>query len=362
MPYFHQLLLSFLFSTVLVLPQLHFVISLNSAKEISSQKTDSQNCANAFLKPRICAKDDDDDARHAASNSIYRLVKVDGVKVGHVREMKLNEDKTHRVVTRSLRPLLFEIPEFLSRKECEHFIQITQRQHLKDSETVFGRGEGAKRSEFEKTLNGRNLTFEKAALCRRIQRPNNDADRNGKMSLQEFIAFIDYEKHVHPTSEDALPIFRLLDADLDGFVLEEECLSLTEAAYVEFLYHIEELKIHPRYYIRFSETATLPAHDPLVRNLRDRIAKLTGLSRTLIEKSEPIQVRNSPCVSNFNMQSRKREKYQHAVGHLSLSGAKHARRPPRAEVAGTRKGLAKLGNIVAERLLRVQMFPSLGTH
>lgn len=292
MPYFHKLLLvlAAAVETVLILPQLQSVNCLSSEQEMTSNKTGSQNCAKTFLKPRICAKEGDHDARYMSSNLIYRLVKLDGVKVGHVREMNLSEDKTHRVVTRSLRPLTFEIPEFLSRKECDYFIQVSQKQHLKCSETVYGRGEGAERKEFEKKLTNRNLTFEKAVFCRRIQRSNYDSNRDGKMSLEEFIAFMDYDRHVHPTSEDALSIFRQLDVDFDGFILAEECLNLTDGGFVEFLYHIEELKLDPRYFIRFSETATLPKQDPLLRTLRDRIAKLTGLSRTLIEKSEPVQV------------------------------------------------------------------------
>lgn len=222
---------------------------------------------------------------------MYRLVRLDGVKVGHVRELNLSEDKTYRVVTRSLRPLLFQIPEFLSRKECDEVIQITQKQHLKDSETVYGKAEGIPREEFEKSLNGRNLSFERAALCRRMFRSANlDKDKDRKISLQEFITMMDREKRVHPTNEDARPIFRLFDVDLDGFIVPEECVNLTNAVYSEFLYHLEELKLTPRYYLRFSETASLPRNEPLVKTLQERIAKLTGLSRRLIEKSEPIQV------------------------------------------------------------------------
>ena len=294
MTFFELLRLIVLFSIIvaaLCLPQHHFGNGVDVDEEFSRTTKGDQNCAKAFLKPSICAKNGGDDSvGHVASNSIYRLVKLHGVKVGHVREMNLSKKKTHRVVTRSLRPLLFEIPEFLNRKECDHLIQLTQMQHLKNSETVYGRGEGAERIEFEKKMNGRNLTFEKAALCRKIQRQKLDSDRDGKMSLSEFITFVDYEKQVQPTREDALPIFRLLDLDYDGFILPEECLRMTKSAYLEFLYQIEELKFDPRYFIRFSESATLPPQEPLLSPLRDRITRLTGLSRTLIEKSEPIQV------------------------------------------------------------------------
>ena len=242
------LLLSWVIVTTLLVPQIHFVNTLNVDDEITGAKTGFQHCQNTFLKPSICSKNgNNDDARFKSPNSIYRLVKLDGVQVGHIREMNLSEDHTtHPVLTRSLHPLLFEIPDFLSRKECDNLIQLTQTQHLTDSETVYGRGEGAERIELEKRMGGRNLTFEITGLCMRIQRPFYDSDDDGKMSLREFILFIDNEKHVYPTSEDALPIFRLLDLDLDGFISLEECLNLTKSGYLEFLYHTEELKLDPR--------------------------------------------------------------------------------------------------------------------
>ena len=296
MSYFHEirrLFLSFLV-TMVMLPKFYFIHSLSSgqASAISRGNEDSCNYTKKFWKPRICAKNKGrDEAGHSATNAMYRLVRLDGVKVGHVRELNLSEDKTYRVVTRSLRPLLFQIPQFLSRKECDEVIQITQRQHLKDSETVYGKGEGIPMEEFEKSLKGRNMSYEKAALCRRMFRSANlDKDKDRKISLQEFITMIDREKRVHPTNEDARPIFRLFDVDLDGFIVPEECVNLTNAVYSEFLYHLEELKLNPRYYLRFSETASLPRNEPLVKTLQERIAKLTGLSRRLIEKSEPIQV------------------------------------------------------------------------
>ena len=253
-------------------------------------RTLPQNCANEFWQPRICPKDDTQDI---LPDSVFRLVKLNGVKVGHVREMNLTDSKTHRVVTRSLRPLLFEIPEFLSQKECDLFIQLTQERHLADSETIFGRGEGIDRGEFERKLTRKNLTFERKVLCKSLERPCNDLNSDGKISVQEFVEYIDYHKHIHPTKEDASPMFGLLDLDSDGYVVYEECSNTTLDSFVEFLYHIEKLKSNPRYFIRFSESTSLLMDEPIIKSLQERIVKLTGLSRTLIEKSEPIQVSSS---------------------------------------------------------------------
>ena len=284
----HLRLRLFLAVLTLLLSQRPHGLSPSTAKQERARiRTLTQNCANGFLQPRICSKDD---APHIPTDSVFRLVKLNGVKVGHVREMNLTGSKTHRVVTRSLRPLLFEIPEFLSHKECDLFIQLTQERHLTDSQTIFGRGDGIERSEFERKLVSKNLTLERKVFCKSLERPCHDLNSDGKISVQEFVEYIDYKKHIHPTKEDASPMFGLLDLDSDGYVVYEECSNTTLDSFVEFLYHIEKLKSNPRYFIRFSESTSLLMDKPIIKSLQERIVNLTGLSKTLIEKSEPIQV------------------------------------------------------------------------
>lgn len=277
------------FLALLLVYQIYFIKSLSAEKGRSRSNTTqdgSQTCANDFLKPKICPTKNEDRTQDA----FFRLVRLNGVKIGHIREMKLEENKSHRVVTRSFQPLLFEINEFLSHKECDLLIQLSQQSHLKDSLTIKGKGEGIGKEEFVKKLASKNLTLEKTLFCWKLQRPVYDTDRDGKITLQEFIRFVDLEKYVYPTKEDALPIFTLFDFNSDGFVDDKECTEVTNATYVEFLFHVEKLKSDPRYFIRFSESAVLSKDTPVVRSLQRRIAKLTGLSRTLIEKSEEIQV------------------------------------------------------------------------
>jgi len=196
--------------------------------------------------------------------------------------------------------LLFEIPEFLSHKECDLFIQLTQERHLEDSETVFGRGEGIDRREFERKLITKNLTFERKVFCKSLERECNDLNSDGKIGVQEFVEYMDYHKHIHPTKEDASPMFELLDLNSDGYVVYEECSNTTLSSFVEFLYHIEKLKSNPRYFIRFSESTSLPMDKPIIKSSQERIVKLTGLSRTLIEKSEPIQVVRYSVFGHYN--------------------------------------------------------------
>lgn len=289
-PQYPRLRLFLAVATLLLSQRPHGLSSSTAKQERARIRTLPQNCANGFLQPRICPKED---TQHISPDSVFRLVKLKGVKVDHVREMNLTDNKTYRVVTRSLRPLLFEIPEFLSHKECDLFIQLSQERHLADSKTIFGRGEGIDRRDFERKLMRENLTFERKVFCKSLERSCNDLNSDGKISVQEFVEYMDYEKHIHPTKEDASPMFRLLDLDSDGYVVYEECSNTTLDSFVEFLYHIEKLKSNPRYFIRFSESTSLLMDKPIIKSLQERIVKLTGLSRTLIEKSEPIQASSS---------------------------------------------------------------------
>ena len=243
-----------------------------------------------FSAQNICREDD---LKYEETAEDNRLVRLNGVKVGHVQDLQLVDGRIHRVVTRSLRPLLFEIPEFLSPDECDHLIQIAQKEHFYESETVYGKGNGSDREVFEKKMSARDLPRQKATFCSTLLRSFYDSDKNGRINLQELIRYIDEEKYIYPTITDAMPIFRRLDLDLDGAIDREECINLNNSGFVEFLYQIEKLRSLPRYFIRFSESTWIPTNNsgtPFVKRLQERIVKLTRLSKHLVQGSEPIQV------------------------------------------------------------------------
>ncbi|EDO47327.1 predicted protein [Nematostella vectensis] len=55
------------------------------------------------------------------------LTRLDGVKVGHTQEVDLGDDGRRTLITRAMRPLLFEIPDFLSSEECDHIISLANQ-------------------------------------------------------------------------------------------------------------------------------------------------------------------------------------------------------------------------------------------
>ncbi|XP_078365033.1 transmembrane prolyl 4-hydroxylase-like [Oculina patagonica] len=59
-----------------------------------------------------------------------RLFRYDGKKVGYVRHVQLTAGKTHKMITRALKPPVFEIPDFLTKEECEHLTKKAEETGL----------------------------------------------------------------------------------------------------------------------------------------------------------------------------------------------------------------------------------------
>ncbi|XP_015752716.1 PREDICTED: transmembrane prolyl 4-hydroxylase-like [Acropora digitifera] len=62
------------------------------------------------------------------------LPRLDGVKVGHVQRRQLSPGKIHEIKTLSLRPPIFEIPNFLTDDECHMIINLASGVGLDTSE------------------------------------------------------------------------------------------------------------------------------------------------------------------------------------------------------------------------------------
>uniref|UniRef100_A0A3Q2D2U9 Prolyl 4-hydroxylase, transmembrane a n=1 Tax=Cyprinodon variegatus TaxID=28743 RepID=A0A3Q2D2U9_CYPVA len=70
---------------------------------------------------------------YSQSFSLHRL---EGIRVGHVQQVSIVADRTHEMKTLSLKPLLFEIPGFLSEEESRVVVQLAQLKGLMDSQTA----------------------------------------------------------------------------------------------------------------------------------------------------------------------------------------------------------------------------------
>ncbi|KAK7128518.1 hypothetical protein R3I94_016933 [Phoxinus phoxinus] len=66
----------------------------------------------------------------------FQLPRLEGIRVGHVQRVSLVPDRTHNMRTLSLKPLLFEIPGFLSVEESSVVMQLAHLKGLTHSALV----------------------------------------------------------------------------------------------------------------------------------------------------------------------------------------------------------------------------------
>ncbi|PFX19856.1 Transmembrane prolyl 4-hydroxylase [Stylophora pistillata] len=72
--------------------------------------------------------------RTDANTDFKVLPRLNGVKVGHVQKRQLSPGKMYVIKTLSLRPPIFEIPDFLSNDECQTMVSLASREGLDTSE------------------------------------------------------------------------------------------------------------------------------------------------------------------------------------------------------------------------------------
>lgn len=65
----------------------------------------------------------------------FTLHRIEGIRVGHVQRISVASDKTLEMKTLSLKPLIFEIPGFLSEEECRVVVQLAQLKGLMETHT-----------------------------------------------------------------------------------------------------------------------------------------------------------------------------------------------------------------------------------
>eukprot|EP00063_Salmo_salar_P013347 XP_013988182.1 PREDICTED: transmembrane prolyl 4-hydroxylase-like [Salmo salar] len=69
------------------------------------------------------------------------LPRLEGIRVGHVQKLSLVPGNVHEMRTLSLKPLLFEIPGFLSEEECRVVVQLAELKGLMESQVMVPEGQ-----------------------------------------------------------------------------------------------------------------------------------------------------------------------------------------------------------------------------
>ena len=139
----------------------------------------------------------------ASSASEARLVRREGVAIGHRQRWELGEAGLDGrtavdVRTLSLQPLVFEVENFLSEAEADHIMALAEAEGMGDSYTL-------------------------ASTATKDRFRINDYNKDGVLDVQELILMIDGLVDAHVSAEDVeLMVERLgMDPDGDGRVAKQ---------------------------------------------------------------------------------------------------------------------------------------------
>lgn len=197
----------------------------------------------------------------------------DPVKIGHQEEVMVFPFHNKKVTTISMKPPIFEIPQFLTDIECDHLISyakrlglekspLTKSEHLIDDETS------------ERTF--------------KIWDNNDD----GFIEPAE-IMHVRGKEDLYFTEEDLLEMFKELDMDkdVDGKISFEEFTKVTVTAMKEYFDKVRRTK--PRLRSRNSRQVWMFHNDPkypILSDFHGRLSRLSLLPEEFINNTEPLQV------------------------------------------------------------------------
>ncbi|CAH3176946.1 unnamed protein product [Porites lobata] len=237
---------------------------------------EEENFAHCSSSDKTCAKDDH-----------FKLVRLPGMRTGHVSWLELEKGRKYKLITRAMRPLLFEIPSFLSDEECDHIISLAKKIGLYPS--VISRDQ-----------------FRKEELEKAMQEADSNATLDAKDSVAQDFNTWDIDKDGFIDNLEVNSSFNgfVLSANPKFNVINNFQMSLSLGKVSSTLFRQWNLKKALSYMaylkkssaqhsFRFSDQAWLRQDrtaDHVLRRLHERIIKLTKLPRKIIQGSEDMQV------------------------------------------------------------------------
>lgn len=131
-----------------------------------------------------------------------RLHRLEGIKVGHVQKVDLVPNKVHYMKTLSLKPLLFEIANFLSEEECKLVIHLAKLKGLQESQIM--------PSDLQQEAIDE-MDISKEEIFNLL-----DYNQDGQLQMTEVLTHTRFGDGVWITPENIREIYTGLEADPDG--------------------------------------------------------------------------------------------------------------------------------------------------
>ncbi|KAM9855415.1 transmembrane prolyl 4-hydroxylase-like [Aulostomus maculatus] len=208
----------------------------------------------------------------------FSLPRLEGIRVGHVQPVSLVAERTHKMRTLSLKPLLFEIPGFLSEEECRVVVQLAQLKGLMESQVTAP-------SQGQEEANQPLLSLSTEEVFSLL-----DLNQDGLLQKQEIVSHSRSRDGTWLNPENLRQILTGLEAGATGMLTLEEFRRVYDVPQ-----HSERQpggKHRSRFAQRNKHTwlyQGLGSHHVL-RTLKNRVTSLTRLPTALVEMSEPLQV------------------------------------------------------------------------
>lgn len=226
------------------------------------------------------------------------LTRRDGVEVGHVEKVDVGDGKVVDVITRSMRPLLFEIPDFLSDEECDHIIK--RAQDPEEGGMFSSRAKGGLTPKYEYKFSGKRGSaggfYSDFELW--------DKNKDGVADIEEIVSVIHARRTIILEEEDVRKMFKTIEEtaiDNDDVIDKEEFDNLNTIGMEDYVHGL--INSDPRFMVRHSEQAWLFMEqwiDPTIHKIREKLVKLTGLPRKIIYGGEQLQVLRYPPRGHYH--------------------------------------------------------------
>ncbi|KAI1890295.1 hypothetical protein AGOR_G00152270 [Albula goreensis] len=196
--------------------------------------------------------------------SLY-LPRIEGIRVGHVQKVSLVPNKVHEMRTLSLKPLLFEIPGFLTEEECSVVVRLAQLKGLSESQVMVPEDQ-------EELTEQLDLSPEEIFNLL-------DLNQDGQLQLQEVLTHSRVRDGIWLTPENLREIYTGLQADQDGdgLLSLEEFKRLSGNAFQRFL---QQRGVKRSQLVRNSWHTWLyqgKGTHQVLQTLRQRVTRLTRL-------------------------------------------------------------------------------------
>uniref|UniRef100_A0A3Q3WQ22 Fe2OG dioxygenase domain-containing protein n=1 Tax=Mola mola TaxID=94237 RepID=A0A3Q3WQ22_MOLML len=202
----------------------------------------------------------------------FSLPRMEGIRVGHVQHVSLTPDRTHKMKTISLKPLLFEIPGFLSEEECRVVVQLAQLKGLMESQTT-------ESTQGQKESNQPLLSLSTAEVFSLL-----DLNQDGLLQKQEIVSHSRSQDGTWLNPENLRQILTGLDACPTGqspcdLCVMAKCRPGQQQSRSQFKQRSKHTWLYQG-----------PGSHHVLLTLRNKVTSLTRLPPALVELSEPLQV------------------------------------------------------------------------